>query len=396
MDANITLQRKPRALDIVRDQLAEATAAKKCHSCGCLQQTVAALEVAEPARVELAGALADARRVFVPKKYDCLGCAVCYPAIAANAFAEDYPDAAASMDLCPTEAPEERVGWPPLPGDYRVVRYGAPVAVCTLNDEPLVGELADAATEGLAIVGTMRTENLGIERVIKNTLANPHIRVLILCGDDTRQAVGHLSGQSMQSLFASGVDDAGRILGAKGKRPVLKNVTRAEIDAFRKQVELVPLIGQSDTGAIMDRVLACAERAPGPFEGAPLERVVPTVGAVDPKRLIPDPAGYFVVYPDARRRTLLVEHFTNTGVLDCVLEGRSPASLYATIIERELISRLDHAAYLGRELARAERALGTGEPYVQDRAAGALPDEIEEAAPKESCGCAHPCGTGGQ
>ena len=30
--------------------------------------------------------------MFVPKQYDCLGCPVCYPAIAANAFVEAYPD----------------------------------------------------------------------------------------------------------------------------------------------------------------------------------------------------------------------------------------------------------------------------------------------------------------
>ena len=56
--------------------------------------------------------------------------------------------------------------------------------------------LANRKPEGLAIVGTMHTENLGIERVIKNVLANPHIRFLLLCGEDTQQAVGHLPGQS--------------------------------------------------------------------------------------------------------------------------------------------------------------------------------------------------------
>jgi tetrahydromethanopterin S-methyltransferase subunit A len=57
-------------------------------------------------------------------------------------------------------------------------------------------------------------------------------------------------------------------------------------------------------------------------------------------------------------------------VLDCVIEGATPSALYATAIERGLVTRLDHAAYLGRELARAEQSLRTGEPYVQDRAAG--------------------------
>lgn len=50
--------------------------------------------------------------------------------------------------------------------------------------------------------------------------------------------------------------------------------------------------------------------------------------------------------------------------------GGRPARLYAnmTAIERKLLTRLDHAAYLGRELARAEQALSSGETYVQDGA----------------------------
>ena len=62
----------------------------------------------------------------------------------------------------------------------------------------------------------MHTENLGIERVIRNVLANPNIRILLLCGEDTRQLIGHLPGQSLESLFANGLDEKKRIIGAKG------------------------------------------------------------------------------------------------------------------------------------------------------------------------------------
>ncbi|MEW6489827.1 MAG: DUF4346 domain-containing protein [Thermodesulfobacteriota bacterium] len=50
-----------------------------------------------------------------------------------------------------------------------------------------------------------------------------------------------------------------------------------------------------------------------------------------------------------------------------------------------LVSRLDHVAYLGRELARAEHALRSGARYVQD---GAL--EQERPEPESPCnrGCA--------
>jgi len=55
-------------------------------------------------------------------------------------------------------------------------------------------------------------------------------------------------------------------------------------------------------------------------------------------------------------------------LLDAVIEGRMAAELYVPAIHKRLVSRLDHAAYLGRELARAERALLIEDPYVQDAA----------------------------
>jgi tetrahydromethanopterin S-methyltransferase subunit A len=376
------------ALRIVIDHLEEAIAAPKCHKCGCLQQTVEALANTEADKRELLPVLTQARSVFVPKRYDCLGCPVCYPALAANAFAEAFPEASGALDLCPTEEPEERRGWPPLPGDYAVLRYGAPVAVCTLNSEALVTGLVESKSEGLAIVGTMHTENLGMERIIKNTLVNPHIRFLLLCGADTRQVVGHLPGQSFESLFRNGPDERGRIIGARGKRPVLKNVSREEVQAFMQQVELVSMIGEENEDTIAGRIRECAERNPGPyphpFKDTPVERIK----APEPKRLVLDRAGYFVIYPDARAQRLVVEHYTNQGVLDCVLEGASPAAIYTAAIERQLLTRLDHAAYLGKELARAERSLIEGTPFIQD----AAPGEAATDAPQAACGTDNSCG----
>lgn len=369
------------ALNIINEQLKEAIDAPKCHKCGCLQQSVEALAGTQAGRGELAPMLTQARSVFIPKKYDCLGCPVCYPAIAANAFVEAFPEAGAGLDLCPTEEPDERQGWPPLPGDYAVVRYGAPVAVCALNSEPLVKILAERKPEGLAIVGTMHTENLGIERVIKNTLANPYIRFLLLCGEDTQQAVGHLPGQSFASLFQGGLDERGRIVGAKGKRPVLKNVSREEVDAFMQQVELVPMIGEESPDKVAGEIQACDARNPGaypyPFKDTAMERIQVTQS----QRLVLDKAGYFVVYPDARAKRLVMEHYSNQGVLNCVLEGSSTGALYGEAIERGLVTRLDHAAYLGRELARAENSLLTGAAFVQD----AAPGELAPAPAKTSC-----------
>ena len=380
------------ALRVISKQMSAAVSASKCHTCGCLHKTVEALSGTEVGQVELASVLQEARSVFKPKQYDCLGCPVCYPAIAANAFAEAFPEVGSDLDLCPTDEPTERRGWPPLPGDYRVVRYQAPVAVCALNSESVAQQLGDSALEGLAIVGTLHTENLGIERIIRNTISNPNIRFLVLCGEDTQQAIGHLPGQSLQSLFENGFDERGRIRGARGKRPVLKNVSTEEIHAFIEQIELIPLIGEVQREIISEQVRILRRRGPGPYAGAPSVSKVGIVPAVEPKSLTLDKAGYFIVYPDRRAHRLVLEHYANSGVLDCILEGALPSALYMEAIGRNLVGRLDHAAYLGRELARAERALETGEAYIQDKAPGEATIEF----PGSSCGCSSSCDSEGE
>ena len=374
---------KSAAFHIIQEQMDSAIAAPKCHRCGCLQQTVEALSATAEGRNELGETLNRARQVFVPKEYDCLGCPVCYPAIAANTFAEAYPEAGAKLDLCPTEEPDLRSGWPPLAGDYYVLRYSAPVAICTLNSASLAQQVARSSMPGIAIVGTLHTENLGIERVIRNTTANPNIRFMIVCGEDTQQAIGHLPGQSLLSLVANGMDERARIVGARGKRPVLKNIAPDEVQSFRKQVTVHNLLGQEDLEQIRKISEDLAAHSPGPFEGGVSTSAVAISRAMPPAGLTLDPAGYFIVFPEQRRKTLVLEHYTNQGVLGAVFEGDSPASLYSTVIQKGLLSRLDHAAYLGGELARAERALETGEPYTQDRAPGVLPMN----AASDPCGC---------
>lgn len=360
---------EPPLLRVVVERIEEASAATKCHACGCFQQTVRALAATSAGGAELAPTLARAEQRFAPQKYDCLGCPTCFPSLAAAAFEELFPEAGAALDLCPTQLPAARAEWPPLPGDYAVVDPGGSVAVCTLDSTPLVEALAGGPEPGLAIVGSMRTENLGIERLVQNVVANPRIRTLILCGAETKQGVGHLAGQSLASLLEHGVDAERRIVGAQGKRPVLRNLDVATIERFRRQIALVSRIGVVFAPLIRAEIQAAHARGPGPFEDAPVP-LAATIEASPPARLVQDPAGWLVVYADARRAKLRVEHFTNAGVLTCVVEGDTPAAVSATVIERGLLTRLDHAAYLGRELARAEYSMRTGEPYVQDRAPG--------------------------
>jgi tetrahydromethanopterin S-methyltransferase subunit A len=370
-------------------QLHEAARAKKCWTCGCLHHTLTAIEGAVPMGQrppDLAAAIHAARQRLEPVTYECLGCQVCYPALAINALAQGAAEKVAHLEVCPTDAVEARQGWPPLPGAYTVLRYQAAIAVCTLTDVTLAYALAGAAPPDVALVGTLQTENLGIERLILNVLANPHIRFLIVCGADSRQAIGHLPGQSLLALAQHGLDARARIVGARGKRPVLRNISREATTHFRRTVEVVDRIGATDLQQILDTVQTSAARYPGPAEAFAPERLVTSLPGYLPQRMVPDPAGYFVLYVDRARGLLSLEHYRQDGMLDSIIEGREAAALYTPAIEKGLVSRLDHAAYLGCELARAERALLAGTPYVQDGA------PATEAVPEDlPCGCDSTC-----
>jgi tetrahydromethanopterin S-methyltransferase subunit A len=101
-----------------------------------------------------------------------------------------------------------------------------------------------------------------------------------------------------------------------------------------------------------------------PAAQAPVERVV--AARVDPASIKLDPAGYFVIY--IAGDVLAVEHYSYREELLRVIEGRDARGLYLTLIGNGWVSRLDHAAYLGKELARAESSMKSGLPFVQDGA----------------------------
>jgi tetrahydromethanopterin S-methyltransferase subunit A len=192
----------------------------------------------------------------------------------------------------------------------------------------------------------------------------------------------------LKSLFENGMDERSCIRGASGRRPVLKNVTSEQVNAFIEQIELCSLISNLDEATIIRAIHECTIRAPGAYQNSPKGNRLEIIQSSGSSSLTLDPAGYFVIYPDWQRRRLAVEHYTNAGVLDCIVEGKTSAATYTTIIDRKLMTRLDHAAYLGRELARAESSLETGTAYIQDQAFG----EISEPPDGGSCGCSGCCG----
>lgn len=135
---------------------------------------------------------------------------------------------------------------------------GSPVAVATMGSRPAVP--ADLA----AAWGPLQTENIGIETLVANVLSRPRIRFLVLFGDDVR---GHLSGASLIALHRNGVDESRRIVGAPGAVPFIENLANDAIERFRRQVEVVDLLGTTDTRRLEEALRSCRARDPGPMDG---------------------------------------------------------------------------------------------------------------------------------
>lgn len=361
----------------IQFELQKGVRLAKCRKCGCMKEALASLH-SSLSSLQTEGSLDLLKNVeswlkqMEKIKYACFGCKHCFGAVAMNIFNEAFPEVSKTQLSCTFEVGEQT--WPPVPGEYFAFCEGrtCPVAVSTLASVELAKALAENRPRELCIVGKTETENIGIDKIIKNTITNPTIRYLLVAGRDPN---GHCSGKTLLALWENGVDEHMRVIGSPGKRPVLKNVTREEVEAFRKQAQVVDMIGCEDMEKIVEKLrelslesstCSCEECAENikPVQIS----TVPVIQAKEPVKVGMDRAGYFVIIPQKEKEIITVEHYSNDNRLLRVIEGKDARSIYMTIIKNGWITQLSHAAYLGKELAKAELSIKTGFKYVQDGA----------------------------
>jgi dihydropteroate synthase-like protein len=94
-----------------------------------------------------------------------------------------------------------------------------------------------------------------------------------------------------------------------------------------------------------------------------------TIADGEPEPTTDDPQGMFRITVDRNAEIIVALHFASPEAdkPSNIIKGKTAGSIYAKIVETGLVTRLDHAAYLGSELAKAEVALKTGKEYIQDR-----------------------------
>jgi tetrahydromethanopterin S-methyltransferase subunit A len=258
--------------------------------------------------------------------------------------------------------------WPFIPGKYFVHDTNAPVAVTTLGSVDLAQAVSEQAPAGLCIVGKVETENIGIEKIVKNILSNKAIQYLVCAGNEPPK---HLTGATFLALFENGIDEHRNIVGSPGMRPNLPNTSAEEVAEFRSRIKAINMIGETDPVTIAARVTELASTAKTgatgliqPAENSSVELCYEN--EYDPKLIKLDKAGYFVI--NLLEDRLLIEHYDYKERLLRTIDGKSARNLYLTLLENGWVTRLDHAAYLGKELARAEYALNGGPEFVQDGA----------------------------
>lgn len=281
-------------------------------------------------------------------------------------------DAPVAPVALPTIEKKEAIttSWTVETGDYRLGNPTGAVAIATLASEDLYKHFSDEmCADDCSICGKVFTENIGIEKVVKNIIANRHIRFLILCGEEAK---GHQTGACIMALHKGGINERSRIADAPGKRPFIKTLTPAQVSRFQSQVEIVDMIGCEDVETIEAVAAELAARNPGAMPDNIIAEGVPHYIASDKVKLKLDRAGFLIIHPKPEANWILVEHYENSGKPTCVIEGSDPAVICAELIERGLVSQLDHAAYLGRELERAKLSMQLGFAFAQDRALGEL------------------------
>ena len=107
--------------------------------------------------------------------------------------------------------------------------------------------------------------------------------------------------------------------------------------------------------------------------------------------IVLDPSGYFIIKIDQINKKIVIEHYLNNinnkGIaldpltnkpIQCdkqnkrqynkIFEANTAKEIGILITEKNknLISKLDHACYLGRELQKAEECLMNNYEYIQD------------------------------
>jgi len=165
----------------------------------------------------------------------------------------------------------------PWGGEFITCKDNSCVAVVLLNIEY-------NPPNTVAIYGPLKTENIGIEKIVANTISNPNIRYILLCGEEIR---GHRSGSSLISLSENGIDKNHRIINAPGAIPYVENLDEKAIERFQKQIKVIDMIGEKNKIRIDEKIHELLKKSLSSYgESYIAIRIVPKTTRINDKRAL--------------------------------------------------------------------------------------------------------------
>jgi len=111
------------------------------------------------------------------------------------------------------------------------------IGVCSLWTQREIVEKIINDRSRYAVIGNLYSAQ-GINAIIRNIMANPRIRYLVLWGSELS-----LSGHSLLQLIKQGVDGQRRIINGRGE--IEAEIPREIVDEFRQNVEVIDLRGRN-------------------------------------------------------------------------------------------------------------------------------------------------------
>ena len=147
----------------------------------------------------------------------------------------------------------------------------------------------------------------------------------------------------------------------QGVHTLQVSASSAQLDQFIQAAESCPVNAIKITDTDEQKVLVDTEIT---VDKEVVQEVIAEYD--DMKEFVMDPVGYFLIRFDAEKKCIEVALCRELNKVAVIVTGKKPLEIYQTLIKKNLLSRQDHAAYLGRELQKAYIALQQGIPYVQD------------------------------
>jgi len=265
--------------------------------------------------------------------------------------------------------------WPFVAGRYHVIDDTAPVIVVMPDNEDLADTLAALSVQGLCMISPVCHSASDVEKLTRNVEANLAVHCIVLVGGE--QGKNYPALEALCAIFDDdeGISEKARRI-AHGARGKLKAFDFA---ALQKRVNVVNMLDCTEVDKIVAGIIKHGTEGQRPDAGfvvqghdttLGVQRVIAPTGIAHEYQQ--DKAGQYIIGTDDK--SIVVEHYNSKGELLRLVQGKSARDICIMLIRNGWVSRLDHAAWLGRELTLAEIAVQQGAPY--ERKDYAVKDDV--------------------